>query len=201
LVQHNANTDVKNREKNRQLHLAAIKGDKGIITTLREANCDVNIPDKHGDTILHHCARNGKLESVQLLVETGRCQLDAKNCAGDTPLMTATRFGFGDIVECLVCAGGDVNCPIEDGDVPVHLAVRKGDVELVTTLCRLGADVNMGNSRWNTALHTAVCGDNERLIRVLVQHGAERSIRNSSGYTPLLLAVHLHCNNTIRHVL
>jgi len=201
LVQHNANADVKNREKNTPLHMAANKGKKDVITSLIETNCDVNLPDKHGDTILHQCARNGKLEIVELLVGTGRCNLDAKNSAGETPLITATKSGFADIVECLARNGADVNCPTEDGDVPIQLAVRNGDVELVTRFFRLGANVNMPNSRGNTALHTAVYGDNELLIRQLVQHGGDRSIRNSTGYTPFDLAVRLNSNDAIRRAL
>jgi ankyrin repeat protein len=110
LVTHDAQVDVKNREKNAPLHLAAIKGDTGVITSLVEANCDVNLPNKHGDTILHQCAQTGKLDIVKLLVQTGRCHLEAKNSAGDTPLLTATRGGFADIVGCLARHGADINC-------------------------------------------------------------------------------------------
>lgn len=201
LVQHNADADVKNREKNTPLHLAAIKGEKGVIASLIETNCDVNIPDKHGDTILHQCARNGKLEIVEILVDTGRCDLDAKNSTGETPLIAATKSGFADVVECLVHGGADANFLTEDGDAPIQLAVRKGDVELVTRLIRLGADVNVPNSRGNTALHTAVYGDNELLVRQLVKQGADRTIRNSSGYTPFDLAVRLNSNDAIRRAL
>jgi ankyrin repeat protein/energy-coupling factor transporter ATP-binding protein EcfA2 len=201
LLQHNADADVKNREKNTPMHLAAIKGEVGVITSLIETNCDVNIPDKHGDTILHQCARNGKLEIVGILVKTGRCDLDAKNSTGETPLITATKSGFADVVECLVHGGADVNFPTEDGDTPIQLAVRKGDVELVTRLFRLGADINVPNSRGNTALHTAVYGDNRLLVQQLVKHGADRTIRNSSGYTPFDLAVRLNSIEAIRHAL
>ena len=201
LLKHKANADAKNREKNTPLHLAAIKGDTGVITSLIEANCDVNLPYKHGDTILHQCVRNGKFEIVKLLVHTRRCHLDAKTSEGDTPLIIATRFGFADIVECLVGHGADIDCPTQDGDAPIHLAVQNGDVELVTTLCRLGADVNMRSSRGNTALHIAVYLENELLIRKLVQHGANRSMQNSSGYTPFDLAVQLGSNDAIRRAL
>lgn len=201
LVQHNADADVKNREKNTPLHLAAIKGEIGVVTSLIESGCDVNIPDKHGDTILHQCARNGKLDIVELLVGTRRCNLDAKNSAGVTPLIAATTSGFADIVECLVRDGADVNFQTEDGDVPIQLAVREGYVDLVTRLLRLGADVNVPNSRGNTALHTAVYRDNELLIQQLVQRGADRTVRNSSGYTPFDLAVRLNSNDAIRRAL
>jgi len=201
LVQHNGDADVKNREKNTPLHLAAIKGEIDVIASLIESNCDVNLPDKHGDTILHQCARNGKLDTVQLLVDTGRCNLNAKNSAGETPLIGATKSGFADIVERLVRDGADVNFPTEDGDVPIQLAVRNGDVDLVIRLFRLGADVNVPNARGNTVLHTAVYKDNELLIRRLVQHGADRSIQNSAGYTPLDLAVSLNSNDAIRRAL
>ena len=201
LVRYNADADVKNREKNTPLHLAAIKGEIGVIRSLIGANCDVNIPDKHGDTILHQCARNGKLEIVELLVDTGGCQLDAENSAGETPLIRAMKYGFADIVECLARNGADVNRTTENGDTPIQLAVRKGDVELVTRLIRLGADLNVRNSIGNTVLHTALYGGNELLIRQLVRQGADRTIRNSSGYTPFDLAVHLDRNDAIRRAL
>lgn len=201
LVTHNAHVDVKNREKNAPIHLAAIKSDISVIASLVDANCDVNLPNKHGDTILHQCAENGNLDVVKLLVSTGRCHLDARNSAGDTPLLTATKFGFADVVDCLARDGADINCLTKDGAAPIHLAVMKEDVELVTKLCCLGADLNIRNSEGNTPLHKAVYRDNEIVIRKLVEHGAERSVRNLLGYTPLELAVHLESNDAIRRAL
>lgn len=201
LIKYGADIDVKNREKDSPLQLAATKGDLEVMSILLVANADVNLSNRYGNKILHQCAENGRLDIVKLLLHTGRCDVDARNSKDDTPLFTATRFGFVDIVECLALAGADINFLHIEGNAPIHLAVMNGNVELVNKFCDLGADVNIRNSEGNTPLHTALYSDNEVMIRHLVGHGADKSIQNIKGDTPFDLAVQIGSKDSILHML
>lgn len=201
LIKYGADIDVRNREKDTPLQLAATKGDLEVMRILLEANANVNLSNRYGNKILHQCAENGRLDIVKLLLHTGRCDVDARNSRGDTPLLTATRSGFVDIVECLALAGADINfLPIE-GNAPIHLAALSGNVELVNKLYELRADVNIRNSEGNTPLHRALYSDNEVMIRHLVGLGADKSIQNIKGDTPFDLAVQKGSKDSILHML
>ncbi|PNF40482.1 hypothetical protein B7P43_G08187 [Cryptotermes secundus] len=201
LIKYGADIDVRNREKNTPLQLAATKGDLEVIRTLLVANADVNLSNRYGNKILHQCAENGRLDVLKLLLHTGHCDVDARNSKGDTALLTATRSGFVDIVECLAFAGADINFLPIDSNAPIHLAVMSGNVELVNKLCDLGADVNIRNSEGNTPLHRALYSDNEVMIRHLVGHGVDKSIQNIKGDTPFDLAVQIGSKDSILHML
>lgn len=201
LIKYHADVNTKNREKNTPLHLAATKGSLEVIRILIEANSDVNIANRYGDTILHQCAGNGRLDIVELLLQTGRCHVDARDSKGDTSLVTATRSGFANIVECLALSGADINFLTHDGNAPVHIAVMSGNVELVNKLGELGANLNIGNHQGNTPLHRALYSGNEVMVRHLVELGVHRNVRNKAGHTPFDLAVHLGSNDSILNIL
>jgi ankyrin repeat protein len=109
LINYGADVNIRNREKDTPLLLAATKGDLEVMRILVAANADVNLSNRYGNTILHQCAENGRLDIVKLLVHTGRCDVDAGNSNGETPLLIASRLGFVGIVECLALAGADIN--------------------------------------------------------------------------------------------
>jgi cytohesin len=109
LINYGADVNIRNREKDTPLLLAASKGDLEVMRVLVSADADVNLLNGYGNTILHQCAENGRLDIVKLLVHTGRCDVDARNSNGETPLRIATRSGFVGIVECLALARADIN--------------------------------------------------------------------------------------------
>ena len=91
------------------LHRAALDGHAGVVSALLGANKDartgetlypVNERDKQGDTALHDACRNGHLAVVKELV-AAKCQLDAPNQLGQTPLDVASKASRSDVVDFL----------------------------------------------------------------------------------------------------
>ncbi|XP_074642183.1 protein fem-1 homolog A-like [Tubulanus polymorphus] len=72
-----------------------------LCTFLIEHGAKVNAQDNSGNLALHYAIREGRLETVQLLVER-KSDVSLKNEIGDDALQTASLRGFEDIVEYLI---------------------------------------------------------------------------------------------------
>ena len=73
------------------LHDACKFGHYEIVALiLKESKININIQDKDGNTALHHCAKDFKLNICQLLIEK-KCDLDIQNNFGNTSLHLACQ--------------------------------------------------------------------------------------------------------------
>jgi len=71
LLQHNADTNIQNRNGEIPLHLASQYGRSVIARSLLEQGSDVNARRNDGSTPLHLASRHGMLEVARLLIEDG----------------------------------------------------------------------------------------------------------------------------------
>lgn len=53
---------------------------------LKYDELDVNQQDKYGNTAMHRAASKDQSAAVQMLLSSGRCQLNIADCQGNTPL-------------------------------------------------------------------------------------------------------------------
>jgi len=60
---------------------------------IQSKQCNLNIPNKNGDTPLHIACFVGKIDCVQLLMSEPECNLNYRNKYGDTPLHIACLQG------------------------------------------------------------------------------------------------------------
>ena len=67
-----------------------------------------------GETHLHHAAKYGRKEVVELLIAKG-ADVNAKRNNGQTPLHRAAGGGHKEVAELLIDNGADVNSKIEAG--------------------------------------------------------------------------------------
>ncbi len=68
--------------------------------------------------------------------------INAKNCAGRTPLHEAAARGHQATAEILLKHGADINAKDNANRTPLHLAAAGGHGQLVEFLISKGADVN-----------------------------------------------------------
>ncbi|KAJ8316702.1 hypothetical protein KUTeg_005746 [Tegillarca granosa] len=132
---------------------------------------DINVRDAKGRTPLFYAARHGETEDVKRLLEAGcdpnipdnRCNLDAKNILGQSPLMRAVLYddlemvkflkkgeGHEKICEYLMRSGADVNLVDNLGQSALYIAVHNpglASIELVRKVIKSGYDVEK-DSRW-----------------------------------------------------
>jgi ankyrin repeat protein len=84
-----------------------------------------------------------------------------------------------DVVQVLLDAGSDVNCPVDASYPSLVVAAEDGRLDLVKLLLANGADVQARNAMGHTALTTA-CLDNtpghENVIKELLAAGAKPTV-------------------------
>ncbi|EAY03967.1 hypothetical protein TVAG_314970 [Trichomonas vaginalis G3] len=173
------------------LHVFASKVKKNIeeiFQILVDAGADVNIPNRHGETPLHHAVISNKFDVVKVFIENG-AQIDVKSSAGINPLQIAANLGYFDIFEYLIDNGADHNVIFEpSNDTLLHLTAhyfkysekllfpkynKKGSFNIAWKLIDLGLDVNAINNESKTPLLYASEFGEYELVKLLIDKGAD----------------------------
>uniref|UniRef100_A0A671YU30 Euchromatic histone-lysine N-methyltransferase 1a n=1 Tax=Sparus aurata TaxID=8175 RepID=A0A671YU30_SPAAU len=89
---------------------------KELVHLLLSRGADVNIRDKEENVCLHWAALSGCDDIAQALLEA-RCDLNAVNVHGDTPLHVAARENHLECVMLFLSRGADVNQRNREGEV------------------------------------------------------------------------------------
>ena len=76
-------------------------------------------------TTLHQAARDGDVDTVELLLSTG-VDVNSADSEGATPLFLASLNGYTDIVELLLNAGANVHACDIDERTPLFVAAFEG---------------------------------------------------------------------------
>ncbi|XP_066298597.1 KN motif and ankyrin repeat domain-containing protein 1-like isoform X3 [Branchiostoma lanceolatum] len=121
----------------------------------------VNLADGNGNTALHYSVSHSNFDIVEILLETGQCEVNKQNKAGYTAIMLASLAKLqGDrqmeVVKKLF-QSGDVNIrATQAGQTALMLAVSHGRQEIVKMLIDAGAEVNLQDEDDSTALSIAM---------------------------------------------
>lgn len=97
--------DVRNRNDETPLMLAALKGHADLVKRLIARGADINKP---GWAPLHYAATQGNLDILRMLLDA-HAYIDAESPNGTTPLMMASHYGSPDAVRLLLEAGADAS--------------------------------------------------------------------------------------------
>jgi hypothetical protein len=177
-------------------------------------------PDAAQDVRLIDAARDGNLEEVQRIVQSGGVDVDAQThyggdaevIYGRTALMFASGHGHFEVAKALLAAGADTGLRDDDAETALEIAEFEGHSAIIALLSiteRLNGaaeagqldevqrivlsgdvDVDRRDSFKLTALMLA-CGHGHREIaEVLVDSRASVDAKNACGATSLILASH-----------
>ena len=153
---------------------AAVAGDVEAVRSLLNGGAD---PDgAHGDgmTGLHWAARNGDLETAELLLGAGADLTAVTRVGAHTPLHVAATAADPSVVQALLEGGADPNAVTTTDTGPLHFAAASGNRAVVRALIAAGADVNAKELRWGqTPLMFAAAGNRVDAITTLLESGAD----------------------------
>ncbi|NWI87274.1 KANK3 protein, partial [Pitta sordida] len=155
----------------------------------------VNLADGNGNTALHYSVSHSNFHIVQLLLDTGICNVDHQNKAGYTALMLAALAAVEqeddmNVVRRLFSMGNVNAKASQAGQTALMLAVSHGRQEMVEALLSCGADVNLQDEEGSTALMCA-CehGRAETVKLLLAQPTCNVSIVDSDGNNAVAIAL------------
>ena len=136
-------------ERNRQLVLAAERGDAAEVRRLIAAGADVNWQDEKQDSAFLVAGARGHTEVVKLTLAAG-ANLKSTNRYGGTALIPACHYGHVETVKFLLTTPIDVNHVNKLGWTALLEAVILGDggpthIEIVRLLLAHKADPNIAD--------------------------------------------------------
>ncbi|RDW65815.1 ankyrin repeat domain-containing protein [Aspergillus mulundensis] len=190
------NLDALDRLRQNPLHIAAERGDPGIVSQLLAVAHNVNktmgllaARGYKGQIPLHYAARADAAGIAKLLIEKG-ADVNAEDNDRFTPLHLAAEIGSQSICALLLQTGKvDIDANSKNGWSPLHLALM-GQRSLVTEwLIRKGANTQAQDRLGWSSLHYAAETGSAQAAALLLQHGAEVNSHDEYiGWTPLHFA-------------
>ncbi len=167
-------------------------------TTLIKLFLQINIlidwaaTDKNGLSVLHIASKKGHASMVQMLIEHGTMDIDAKDGHNQTPVFHAALHGHHDVVELLLKGNADVELTDLGGRTPLLVASGNGHESVVRLILENETvNINNTNAKGYTPLLLACKNGHESTVKLLLQAGkADTNARdNRMKRTPLLWAV------------
>lgn len=151
-------------------------------------------PTGSEEPALHHAARKGDLDMVQVLLGPRlRRSVDQTDQKEATPLLVAARWNRNSVVQCLLENGAHVGAQDKSGWTVLHHAIfgQGEDVAMLQHLLDKHANVNATNNENETPLHFAVKSpyNKQRSAEILLRNSASIEAKNKAKKTPLWLAV------------
>ena len=140
-----ADVNVKNIWNFTPLHYAAMRNQL-LVRLLLDYQAAINDQDARGNTALHHAARNGQIDIIEMLLGRG-ADANAVNQEGFSPLfqliqLPPLRLGTGQklaVIELLLAKHAQVNVTNMFGRTLFQDAIRAGDTNVVNRLRESGA--------------------------------------------------------------
>lgn len=188
------------------------------IYDLIECDADLNAKDYDGRTLLSYAAKLGQRKLVQLLIETGKVNLDeADDETGMTPLHWAAAGGYLSVVELITNAGAQLEMKdkihqmtalglaisnkqkdicefLLQRDAIIHAstlysAALWGEMGIIQQLVDRDIDINARTSHGLTALFPAVLLEDLGAAKLLIEKGADVNVSTRDGLRPLHIAI------------
>lgn len=159
LLEHGADSSLKDRHGRSALHRAAAGGHLLAVQLLAAWGADVDARDTLGLTPLHHAARGGHMEVAGHLLARG-AKVDAAGWLHVTPLHLAVERGHGSTAELLLSRGASPTQRTQWGEVAQDLGPAvcgEQEVPHGPQGCRAGAGPEAAGFRGLQGVQAPLC--------------------------------------------
>jgi ankyrin repeat protein len=178
------------------LHAAVKAGEEEVVRyllTVRDIRLDEEA--KGGVNLLHFAAEAGHLQIFDMLLKTGKVNIEARGRtpwpprSWQTPIMWAVEMGHGAIVRMLLMEPHvKANARDDKGNTILHMAAAHGDEAMLKMILSTGIiELNSKNTSSQTPLHVAAQQEHRLIVNTLL--AADPNLKNIFGKTRLSVAV------------
>ena len=174
------------------------KRERRLLRLLLQYGADPCIPDATFNTPIHiGTSRPERINLLRILLEESKAGIlseqslcDCRTTRGETPLLTAARFGTVDHVSMLldVCQREDQTAALEE-----VAAVLGNDASAIVAAPQVRL-WNVQDVHGESPLHAASMRNETNMVRLLLDCGANFRLRTETGDTALELAKLLRCD-------
>lgn len=188
---------AQSQEINKQLVIAANKGDTARVQRMLKAGADINTQTPDGNTALMYAAQNGDTAMTRFLLRH-KAATGLKPWNGITALHAAVINQHPQVVQLLL--GADANPEVKDAWqlTPLHYAAAMNFPVIAEHLLINRADPFMQTPAGNTPLHLAATTGNPLLSKVLLYYGSPAMQENQKGFLALHMAAQYGYTGFIR---
>ena len=153
-----------------------------------QAQENINIQNKHGQTALHFAALAGNSDLVDALLTAG-ASVTLSDKDGRIPLHCAAAAGNTEAFEILLNKsleiGADIKAKDKEEKTALHYAAENGHVAAINVLFLVGLDRNQKDSEGQTALHYAVSEEKEDAVSLLLKCDSDVNLQNAKRQSAL----------------
>ncbi len=165
--------------------VAIRRDDASTITALLARGFDPNTRDPKGQNGLLMALSEPALKAAQALLDAPKIDVEARNKAGESPLMIAALHGQIDMVRELIAKGADINKP---GWTPLHYGATRGHLEIMSLLLEHSAYIDAASPNGTTPLMMAASYGTPAAVKLLLDEGADPTLKNQQGLTAINFA-------------
>jgi uncharacterized protein len=156
---------------------------KGVWEALVDNNIDLSEPDLSGSFAVHVAGVNGLADASDRILKKTNGQVQV-NAAGDTPLISAARYGMEHTLKIMAPYFHDANQRNKAGDTPLIESARSGNIKAVELILKYKPQIPLANAIGQTAVSQAKYYFFIDIVRLLEGFGVE----NPEASKELLLA-------------
>ena len=181
---HDAGVNIHQTTTNGQTALFGAVASPILTKLLLEAGADANFRDQSESTPLHQVQNP---ETVSLLIELGKANINAANKRGCTPLLTMLSSYHTETILKLLEYGPNCNAVDNEGNGVLHIALKQwsSNSNIIAALIKAGANPNLPN-RDGLAPILALgrnSRDTDTILDLLLANGADINVRDRTGET------------------
>ena len=156
---------------------------------IKDKKFNLNEKDKVGNTVLHHVALNGNLETVKILVEKYEFDLNAINYRGDSIMHNCAKRGNFDLARYLTSKKNiSLNLINEKKATPLLMAGKLQHWDIAELLINKNVDIRQVNGQGNSVLHFASRDNEIELVKLFLKRQIDVNILNKKNFSPLSFA-------------
>ncbi|XP_065360918.1 protein TANC2 isoform X2 [Calliphora vicina] len=163
---------------------------------------DINVVEPtSGDLALTSAARNGCLNTVEILLTRG-ANIDLHNKHGFTALGLSVKEGHWAVAEKLLQSGADLDEPVSSTrKTSLMIAAEEGHLEIMELLIERGASIETQDHEGFTALSWACLRGRQTAAKILIDKGCNKNHADSNGRTALDLAAYQGSASLVQYLL